>query len=207
MKKNDLLKLALIIAFTAFVLDNIGMDTYRGLIDGWRSNERHARRHVDVLIEARLWIKNADNGIMVDSLRKLENIKVDAKLSIADVETPWYLDGINSILLIAFAYLNIGLVRRAYKIITAISNNNAFDYAVINNLNYAGYYFLLLFIITDVLERLFIIQNKIWVGAKLQLINKTEFHLEFLVAGLFVLLIARAFEQGMKLNEEQKLTI
>jgi hypothetical protein len=210
MKKNHLLKLALIVAFIGVILNSFYVDGYRAFMDGYNNssqNTLHHNRDVKVLIDGNNFISQNKGIVRVDSLHRLEDIKISAWLVTNNQKIPLSLNILDALAAIAGLYILVGILRRTYKVINAISNNEAFEQSVIDNLNRIAYYFLAGFVLGFIVDRVTMAENSIMAGPKLHLLYDADWQMDFLVAGFLVLLIARAFEQGMKLNEEQKLTI
>ncbi len=210
MKKNHLLKLALIVAFIGVILNSFYVDGYRAFMNGYNNSNQNTLPHnrdVKVLIDGNNFIHQNKGVIGADSLHRLEEVKISAWLVTDNHEIPLYLNILDALSAIAALYILAGILRRIYKIINAISNNEAFEQPVINDLKRLAYYFLSGFVLAFIIERITMAKNSIMAGPKLHLLYDADWQMDFLVAGFLVLLIARAFEQGMKLNEEQKLTI
>jgi len=206
MKKNHLLKLATIIAFAAFLFDIGGPAFKEGMVDGFqnRHNSTYAKtsNSMPVTVDAKVLLPYI---IKIDASHSLQPLRFDAVLKNSDEEA-WYLTAINYTTIFFSVVVMIGMIYHGYKVIKAISNNEAFGNDVIKNLNYLSYYLFAFFVFNGLYEVFLMQSGKIMAGS-IPLVNTIEWHLEFLVGGFVVLLIAQAFKQGSKLQEEQSLTI
>ena len=95
------------------------------------------------------------------------------------------------------------------KVILSISKGTPFDYKNIRRLSFTSY-FLLLF--PFILSAIKLIIHKVFLQ---KIPNEFTFHLQlyfnsyfmFVIAGVIVFIIARAFKRGYNLQKEQELTI
>jgi Protein of unknown function (DUF2975) len=209
MKKNHLLKLATIIAFAAFIIDVGGPAFKEGLVDGFQNKYENPNaktsNSMPVTVDAKVLLPHSPGIIKIDASHSLQPLRVDAVLK-NSADEAWYLTIINFITVFFSAAVMIGIIFHGYNIIKAISSNEAFSGGVIKNLNYLSYYLFAFFVFNGLYE-IFIMQSGKMMAGSIPLVNTIEWHLEFLVGGFVVLLIAQAFKQGMVLQEEQSLTI
>lgn len=150
--------------------------------------------------------KSMSDTVMV--YNEKTNEWVPAKVEKISVEIKEKQVSLFYIIPLAFIFLALicAVLFQLYKLTTAVAKSKIFEWANVKRLKYIGYGFILLFLLDAAGSiALFSIVN-----GSVHLPNyrlDMEWDAIYLILGLFSLLIAEIFARGLRLQEEQDLTI
>jgi hypothetical protein len=216
MKKVKALQYLVYIVFGLLILQNIAGDFYRGFKEGYEDGSYAARNGnaqrgplVSVVLNGDLLTHQPDSGLRISPDYTLQNTTINThiRLSKAADTKPFWVTGIDIILVFGIATILVLIAITINRIIKKIGDGNMFDEQCVQLIRKTAS-LLLVYALTDyVYQRFTYFENSRLIHAPLQVVNTSAFSFEALISAILVFIIAEAFKQGNRLKQEQDLTI
>lgn len=215
MKKIRLLQIAVYIAFAALFLQDAAADAYKGFVEGFNDGGMQTEKPVQatklipaVLIDGASIAALKAGSLKLNDSYTLENVSINADLRVKKelAINPWWLKGLNVILVFGTLYLVLKIAWIINNIIYNIYKGTIFRGEAAKLISEMGVLLILYFVADYILQQVSYLESNLS-GSPFKIIDNSAFNFQALICGLLMLAIADAFKKAAQLKEEQELTI
>lgn len=216
MKKIKALQYLVYITFCMSVLHHKAKVMYDGFMEGYHDGYyamQHGNLQQGPLIRAVLdggFVANKiDSGLKIGPDYTLQNttLNSDIRLSSNADTTPWWLNGVDVIIVFGTVTILILIAITINHIIKKIVDGTMFDDLCIQLIRKTASLLILYALADYVFQQVSYFKDSRLLSAPLQIINTSSFNFQTLICAILIFIIAEAFKQGNKLKQEQDLTI